>query len=227
MIKKTMLAAIVAAFAFTALPALASAEKMDLPANPHFSVAGGPATLATTVEGETLAVECESSTGTGEFDNERTGHLQLTFHGCADETFGVPCTTPGSPEGTITTTELTFHLKEVEHEGKEGHGVLITPHEGHFATFECSFLFHIEVTGNGIVGTITEPETGVLSNTATLKFSADGSNPHRQTHTTVVGDETEYDLKTSVNGGPAETSAETAEGTLSFAGGGEGRLTEG
>ena len=236
MIKRMMLAAIAAALAFAALPALAAAEyEVDLPTNHAFNVAGGPAELISTYEGDTVEVDCESSSGEGKFTNSQTGELKLKFHGCVEtySGFEFPCTTPGEPEGTISTTQLTFHLKTVEDNEETSHGILITgepltKHEDHlpaFATFEC-FVLHVTVGGNGIVGTVTAPETGNASNTMTLSFSKNASDPHHQTHQKVVGDSTVYNLRSSLNGGPTETASETADGTATFLEGGKGTLTE-
>ena len=97
-------------------------------------------------------------------------------------------------------------------------GVLITSNEGHFASFKCSFAGAVEVRGNGIVGTITEPEEGVASNTAHISFSETSAKSGVQTHQTVVGgEENPYHLESSFNGGAFEESAEEVLGTMTFA----------
>jgi len=234
MIKKTMLAACVGALALAALPALAAAASGDpylkdgetKIENTTFTVSGGAGELNT----PEVAVECASVTGHGEFINEETGKIQLTFHGC-HSIFEIPCTTEGSPEGTITTTELPFHLKTVVHEGEEKPGVLITGDEEntiedeehgstpHFASFECSFLANVVVAGNGIVGTITSPGENTPSNTASLSFTETSPQSGLQTHKKVAGSATEYELHASTNGGATEQAGEEAEGEIEFAGG--------
>ena len=113
-----------------------------------------------------------------------------------------------------------------DHPGEKDHAVLIKPHEGsHFASFEC-FIISTVVNGNGIIGTVESPETGVPSNTAAIVFQKDSENPHTQTHRFLVGDETEYGLNASVSGATATHASETATGTLTFAEGQEVEFTE-
>jgi hypothetical protein len=236
MIKKSMLAACLAALAFAALPALASA----MYPNPYlaeggkaiekeapFTVSGGAGELNT--EGGNF-VECESVTGEGRFTTPETGKVKLTLHGCRT-IFGITCTTPGDPSGTITTTELPFHLKTVDHqgEGEPRPGILVTPGSGeaahggpHFWSVECSFAGVLEVGGTGLVGTITSPAERTPSNTETLRFSETAPGSGIQTHRVVTNDAAvteEYDLKASFNESPTETTAIEAETTLTFANG--------
>ena len=233
MIKKSLLAAIVAAFAFVALPALAAANpKLDSP-NGKFPVPftshGGETFFETT--GGTKVV-CEEVENEGEFENGQTGSIRFHFYGCHDATFGIPCTTSGQAnEGEITTTTLPFHLVTANHEPEthEEHAVLITPNgekfgTGHFAEFDCSFLVHVNVVGNGVIGTLTEPATNEPSATATIVFQAAGTGV--QTHRKITGSETEYDLKAVINGNPEEkeTAAQVGEGELTFEG--EATLTD-
>jgi hypothetical protein len=234
MIKKSLLAALVAAFAFTALPALAAANpKLDSP-NGEFPVpftSHGGKTFFETVGG--TKVVCEEVENVGEFENGQTGSVRFHFYGCHDGTFGIPCTTEGLglEEGEITTTTLPFHLVTANHEPEthKEHAILITPNgekygTGHFAEFDCSFLVHIDVTGNGIIGTITEPATNVASSRAKIVFQAAGTGV--QTHRKITGSETEYDLKAVINGNheEAETAAQVGEGELTFEG--EATLTD-
>ena len=224
MIKKSLLAACVAAFAFTALPALAAANPTLEPKGsgefPTSFTSHGGKTEFETVGG--TKVTCETVTNEGVFTNGQTGSIKFVFHECHDGTFGIPCTTSGSPEGTITTTTLPFHLKEVEHGGEKSHAVLITPNgekygTGHFAEFNCSFLVHIDVTGNGIIGTITAPGTNEESKEATVAFEAESTGT--QTHREVTDNPgVEYDLKAIVNGDEEnhETAAQIGTGTLTF-----------
>ena len=223
MIKRTLLASIVAAFAFVALPALALANPTLDPKGTgsfptHFTSHGGKTRLQTT----NLGVTCETVTNTGEFENGQTGWIEFTFHECHDETFGIPCTTGEDPEGTITTGKLYFHLKTVEHGGEKSDAVLITPSEeekfgkGLFAEFDCSFLVHVNVVGNGIIGTITTP-TNEESTEATVSFEP--AERGVQTHREVTDNPgVEYDLKAVTNGNAEEieTASQEGEGTLTF-----------
>ena len=247
MIKKTMLAAFAVALAFAALPALASAmyknpylaEKGNAVKERTFTVGTDP--LA---EGETgyhprltthagKFVECKTVSGEGEFVTSEEGWIELTFSGECHTTLGIPCTTVGQESGTITTPTLPFHLKTVDHGEKQTPGVLITPGEGKaadegdlFVAFKCSFAGTVEVGGQtpeengstpGIIGTITSPEKGNRSKTATLSFDVieNGTQTHR-TVTNDSGETKEYDLKSSFNGGATETAAQEGKGTITF-----------
>jgi hypothetical protein len=224
MIKRTLLAALVAAFALVALPALALANPTLDPKGtgsfPTTFTSQGGQTFFETVGG--TKVVCEKVTNAGEFTTGQTGSIRFHFTGCHDGTFGIPCNTSGRGEGEITTTTLPFHLKTVEHEGVKSDAVLITPSgekfgTGHFAEFDCSFLVHIDVTGNGIIGTITEPATNTESKEATVVFSAASTGV--QTHREVTDNPgVEYDLKAVINSNPEEkeTAAQVGSGTLTF-----------
>jgi len=243
MIKRTIFAACVAAFAFAALPALAAAESVTSnPGDPYlegvtegtqFTLAGGEAKLT----GATGTTKCKKNSAEGAFEDVETGSIKLVFEECTSP-IGTACTTTGSPSGKITTTTLPFHLKTVAHKkpGSETTehlpGILITPgannaHGPHLATFECPFVGKIEVGGNGLVGTMTKPKEEEASNTATISFGASSVGSTTQTHLFVTDHarETakeppiEYDLKFRLNGSETNTAALDAEGTLTFAGG--------
>lgn len=212
-IKKMLLTALAAAFAFAALPAMASADP-EL----HNESGTYPITFTGHSVGQTFLtttannpVECSSATSHGEFENGTTGKVQLLFHGC--ESSGVSCRSEGQESGTITTTVLPFHLKTNEHNGETEDAVLITSNEGHFASFTCFFV-SVQVTGNGIVGTITAPDYNTPTKEATLTFES--TEPGHQTHKTVEGDETEYTLKSSRSGGTPEPASQDGHGTLTF-----------
>jgi hypothetical protein len=210
MIRKSMLAVCAAALAFAALPALASAVEISDP-EAHFTVDGATALLETasgtevhckTVEG------VEGVTGTGQFSGNKKGSVKFTFHNCRGP-LNITCNSSEQPSGTIETTTLPFTLETVN----GNPAVLIKPNEGHFVSFHCSAFAGIEVTGNGIIGTITSPGIGEASTEATVSFEqSEGTQAHRF----VDGDETEYDLESSLNGGPLETAGEQATGTLTF-----------
>lgn len=216
-IKKTLLAAAaVAAFAFMALPALASAAKVEYE-NPDFSVHGGTIRLVTP-ETELHCESVESVAETTEFENgeemenekqtSSEGMVRLSFKECTGP-FGVNCTTSGQATGTILTTTLPFHIVQ----DANGIYVLITSNGGHFASFKCSFLASIEVTGNGILGTITKPGVGETSEEATVVYN---QNEGVQEHTEVGGET--YGLEASTNGGEAEPMALEMTLTVTFNG---------
>ena len=211
-----MLGALAALCAMLALPAFASALPAHLDSAPAnaFTVHGGVSELSRVGGGGTTGT---TTTGKGSFENTTTGTVKLTFHHVtAANTFN--CTTSGQATGTVTTTELPFHLVML---ATNKPGILITPGaNNHFATYNCGiFVGTIEVKGgNGILGTVKSPECGVSSTTATLDFNATGGV---QEHLNYTG--TEYTLKSSLNGStpPAQSGME-AEATITF-GGGESR----
>ena len=106
MIKRTMLAAIAAALAFAALPALASAGyHIDDNNGVGFTVhgeAGEEPILLTGTDGEenTVEVSCETVTGNGNFTDNRKAHCSSIFQGCAEQTVaGFACNSEGQGEG--------------------------------------------------------------------------------------------------------------------------------
>jgi len=234
MFKTTMLAAGLVALAFAALPALASAtnpnpQLLDEKGNP---VSNLPFEIDTDEEGisphleddgTNPPVDCAGVVGEGEFETSETGWIELEFTEC-HTIFSLPCGTSEASTKTIETGKLPFHLKTVDHGEKQTPGVLITPEPGKtsshdeplFADFVCSFVGTVEVGGNGIVGTITTPDKGELSEVATLKFQqTDGV----QTHRTVTNDNeetVEYDLSASIGGGETTTAGQEADSTLTF-----------
>jgi len=215
-IKKTLLAAALAAFAFAALPALASAEVTGM----HVKFGAGDKTgftihqdgeIEPVLETAELKVQCTSFSGEGEFENTTTGWIQITFHGC--KSFGLfNCTTAGAESaGTIETTILPFHVEPVN----ENPGILITPEdkEGEkiFTTFAC-FGVTTKVEGNGVIGTITSPDWTTPTTDATVVFSqTEGTQDHLTTDTS----STEYDLIAN-RGGSKETAAQSGAGTITF-----------
>jgi hypothetical protein len=230
MIKKSVLAAGLAVLAFAALPAIASAtypnpylaDNGNPVANTAFSVETQetPTRLATTAGNW---VTCEAVQGEGEFETAETGWIKLTFHKNCHTKLNLKCgNDPNIASQAIVTEKLYFHLKTVDHGGVQRPGVLITPNPEttHFATFECSLIGKVTVTGTGIVGTITSPEKEVPSNTETLSFSQEkeGVQTHRVV-TNDTGETVEYDLKSSVGGGALETTSLEAQWTITFANG--------
>ena len=196
MSKKIILLALAAAsVAAFALPAMAMAEDAPLHLVPQpigtKTVDGEGAVVWTSSAGN---MTCTSSNGTVTFNTSTTGTLELTFHGCTGP-FKEPCTTSGQPSGTITTTQLPFHLVTVEDSVTHatGPGILVTPNEttGDVAHYTCGFV-SVNIGGNGLIGTITKPKCGESSSEPTIEFSS--SSNAVQTHKTVVGTTTEYSL---------------------------------
>jgi hypothetical protein len=204
-INKTLLAAALAVFAFAAMPAVASAASVDFPGGKrHFVIdqhVGNPVLVTAELE-----LSCSGFSGTGAFENSETGWVEITIHGC--KSFGFfNCTTSGQPTGTVKTTKLPFHVEPVSGEP----GVLITPNEGHFATFAC-FGITTKLEGNGLLGTITSPGWNVVSDEATVAFTqTNGVQDHMTTDT----GSTEYDLIAN-RGGNKETMALSLTSVFTF-----------
>ena len=213
MSKKIILLALAAAsVAAFALPAMAMAEDAPLHLVPQpigTKTVDGEGTAVLTSPGGNIT--CTSSNGTVTFSTSTTGTFEQTFHGCTGP-FKEPCTTSGQPSGTITTTQLPFHLVTVEDSVTHatGPGVLVTPNEttGDFAHFTCGFI-NVNVAGNGLIGTITNVACGASSSEPTIEFSSSSANV--QTHKTVVGTTTEYSL---TSGGSA--ASEDASGKITL-----------
>ncbi len=212
MSKKLMLLALAAVSAVLfALPAVASAETWHITKAEKFTAHGGHAIL-TVDEPEATEITCTSNTAAGEYENTTTGkNLVLTFHGCEVAKSGgfLPCTTPGLNTGTIRTTALTFHNILVE---KGIPAILITPNNGHFATFNCPFT-HVEVRGNGIIGEV-EKNCGESSKEAGLNFTSVATGTQTWRQITTAG--TAFDLTSSKNGGAPVTASEDATGKVTF-----------
>lgn len=242
-IKKTMLAAAMAAFAFAALPAFAAAQPvLDIPegGSGQFSLSGGASELLT----ESSKVECTGVTGEGEFEGNpsTTGTIEFSFTGCKSS--GTSCGTEKYSTGEIETTPLTFHLvtatdnEDVTGQTQNGpvDAVLITPNEpdpetttGHFATFRCAFgLVKVEVDGTGVIGAITDPATNGKSNTFEVEFGGDTeATTQTYEHIEVNGQTSEhtYDLEAKVGSGAFKTALQVGSGKGTFAGGSKNTLT--
>lgn len=233
--RKTMLlaAAALSVLAFTALPAIASASHVPwtsgLPANAPFS---GTSSNVATLFGP-VNVKCTETGGVpsittnGIFETPDTGSVKFLFHNCREQVFNTTCTSTGQPSGTIETTTLQFHNVYLKPKaGGDTHerpGVLITPNAGHFATFSClGGLTTAVVSGNGILGTVTNPKVGETSKSLTINVSATAEGQeHTEDHTG-----NKYGLEVSVNGGAKSPAYENAgSGIATLAGGAEGTTT--
>jgi hypothetical protein len=231
--KKLMLGALAALWAMLALPALASATPAHISPAPEggFSIHGGASELSRVAGGSTTGT---TTTGSGTFENTTTGKIKLTFHG-VKSSIATNCETLGQPTGTVTTTELTFHLVML---AANTPGILITGNETtigvktagegpwghHFFDYTCGvFIPTVQWRGNGLLGTITAPACGAASNTAKVKFEPNVKGSGVQKHSSYTG--TNYDLESSIGEGAYSTSAIEAEATITFAGGAKPTLS--
>lgn len=205
---RSFVAVLVAVSAMLALPAYSSASPAHLDSTPEggFTLHGGLSQLSRVGGGSMFST---TTTGTGFFENTTSGKVTLTFHHLTNS-LGTTCTSAGKPAGTVTTTELPFHLIMLE----STPGILITSEEGHFATFACGvFIPTVHVRGNGVLGTFTSPECGKQAATATLSFKG---SEGVQEHLTWTGQK--FTRETSLGGAFSE-SAITAESTIAIGGG--------
>jgi len=207
-----------------ALPAVASAGEWELDAKlpQSFTTASIGKTILTqkalSAEDKPATVTCLGATGTGKYTTKTTAEeVTLTFTGCTESTFGSSCTSAGQASGTIKTTDLVSHNIMIDSTAQVAGGtpgILLTPKEGHFATFNCAFFFKIEVGGSGIIGDISAPKCGAAaSKTATLKFESPTEGTQKYMQITTEG--TKFDL-TSTQGGTARTASQDGEGTVTY-----------
>ena len=217
---KTMLlfVAALSALAFAAIPAAASAEEIPMlyneaeeeVANTAFTSTSGPSKLY----GSAGVIDCNSDINTGEFTTGTTGWVIIHFKECKETTFESACTTPGRPSGEITTETLPFHTRRLS---DGSHGMLITPNaNGDFAEFDClGGLISVTVGGNGVLGKISAPGTGVNANTAVLEVNATAEG-QEYTETEAGGES--YGLEASFNEGePSPAYQNSEEDVITFA----------
>jgi hypothetical protein len=220
--KKIILLALTAiSAAMFALPAVAAAGEWSLdPASGKFPVSftlsSTTTTTLTTDDGSGLRVACSGATGSGKQETSTTSEeVTLTFTGCKENLFGSSCTSFNEPTGSIKTTDLVGHNIRVE-ANPLTRAILLTPNNGHFASFTCAGFFSIVVGGNGIIGEMTAPTTcGAVSKTATVKYESPGIGTQKWTQETTTG--TKYNLTSSVNGSAAATASQDGTGTITFA----------
>ena len=229
--KMMLLATALAALAFAALPAVASA---GTPQTHCPTVSGSTCTFEgtsssvvhlTVTISSALSVTCTQTTTTGTMGTSG-GSAQFVFHGCFESLFGTSCTTAGQSTGTIVTTLLPYDNIYPTDNDKSKPGVLITPNSSispnHFASFSCPGSGSITVSGNGVIGTLTKPVCGATGPEITLDFeqSVSGHQKHKQ----ITGTGTIFDLTSSTPFGPS-TAAQIAEGSAKIAGGGSVTVT--
>lgn len=205
--KMMLLATALAALAFAALPAVASAGEPEVECNNTacgaFTIAGGPAELARAAGPK---INCGSVTGTGSYTTKTTGTIKLTFHTCKESIFSTSCGT----SGTITTNELTFHNIYLT-DSKTTPGVLIT---GVNVTFTCPSVFtHVAVTGD-VIGHLESACTKHPGNPLLLNFEKTTNGNQKYKHITGTG--TTYDLDSSVNGDAFGTASQTGTGKVTL-----------
>jgi hypothetical protein len=239
-IRKTMLAAALAAFAFAALPAIASAQPAVEGTEPHFTLSGGT-TVLTAVDGSS-SVHCTGVTGTGEFEGTSpwtTGEVKFAFTGCTSS--GTKCGTASAGTGEITVGPLPFHLvTATDVTGGVADGILIAPEgvalgtTGNFTSFKCAFgLVTVQVRGTGVIGEIENfaEITKTKQNEIKIDFGVHvkENGEDTQTYETVhlPGlEDVKFDLESKVGGGEWKTAVQKGTGSIAFTNEAENTLIE-
>lgn len=177
-----MLLALAVAALF-ALPSAASAEEIHFTNVTTFSGSGPAGFLQATNEPRINSTGVSVS-GSFNAGSSTTGEVTLTFNGSTAEFLGIKgnCNTVGDA-AQIITSKGVFHLITTN-TGKPG--ILVTPVS---TTIICAGFSKIEVTGKGIIGTITSPLCGASSNELKVSFEAEGSTQKHLEYTGV-----KYDL---------------------------------
>ena len=220
--KKAILLSLAAASVMLfALPAGASAESWTLDNTPAAFTSASGLTKLTTTTGETI--ECQSSTGSGEYTNGTTGNATLFFHTCKHKATGANCSSEGQPTGTIKTNKLTIHNVWANKHGVRTRASLLTPPAtgetgaGSFATFSCKILGigpTITVTGT-VIGEV-ELTTACNTEQTVSHLNFESKEEGHQTITTLWNTPGTYDLTAHVSGS-ATTASQDGTGTITFA----------
>jgi hypothetical protein len=209
MSKKMMLLALAVAAMF-ALPAAASAQEIHFSGVTSFTGTGPAGTLSAANE---PTISCTSNTSSGKFNSgsSTTGEVTLDFLGCTAEFFGIKgnCSTAGAATGTIASSG-TFHLITVNSKP----GILVTPVT---TTLICIGFSRIEVTGNGLIGTITSPACGGSSKSMTVSFKSTGSTQEHLSYTSAIYDLEAHTEDSSGNTVSKSTAGLTGTNTLTSA----------
>jgi hypothetical protein len=226
--KKLMLLAtgVLAALAFAALPAVASAGEIIADCQDHAAVCNGTVAGGTTElrndKGE--GIHCTSVTGTATATNTTsTGTLSLVFHGCKENITGFKfsCNNNGLAAGTISTGAMVTHLVRLEALPSTTTGYKVTlPGHGTGTggvTFNCAGFSKKTVTGS-VIGHISNPNCGNFSASHTADFTetALGSNIQRWTQATTTGSKTDLESNNDA-GGVYTTSAQIGTGVITWA----------
>jgi hypothetical protein len=225
--KKLMLLAsgVLAALAFAALPAVASAGEFTAhcengAASCTGTVAGGLAELKND-KGE--GIHCTSVDGKATVNNgSATGALELTFTGCVETITGFKfkCNNTGVA-GEIKTGSMVTHLIYLEHLPDTTAGLKVTlPGHGTETggvTFTCLGFAKKTVTGS-VIGHISNPNCGTFQASHTADFADNGTvGVQRWMQATTTGSKTDL-ISNNDAGGAYTTSAQTGSGVITWTG---------
>jgi hypothetical protein len=205
MSKKMMLLLTLAVAALFALPSAASAQEIHSKGVSNFFGNGTAFKLVPVGE---MKFNCTGSSQSGSFDSgsTTTGKFQLHLTGCTAEFLGIKgsCNTAGAASGTIFESG-TFHLITNRFSKPSVIQTLQT------LTIICIGFSRVEITGNGVIGTVTSPACGASSTKMTVSFSQAGGTQEHMEYTGV-----KYDLSAHTENSSGETTG--ASGTTGLEG---------
>ncbi len=198
MSKKMMLLALAVAALF-ALPSAASAQEIHfLNGASSFSGSGGTGTLQATNEPK---ITCTATSVSGGFTggSTTTGEVKLTFTGCTAELLGIKgnCNTTGDVAQTITSSGVFHLITYVNAAAEKKPAILVTPIT---TTILCVGFSRTEVTGKGIIGTITSPACEGSGTEMKVSFESTGSTQNHIEYTGV-----KYDLSADTENSEGST----------------------
>jgi hypothetical protein len=180
MSKKTMLLPLAVAALF-AVPPAASAEEIHF-TNVTTFTGSGPAGSLTAANEPKISFTKLAVSGKFDTGSSTTGSINLTITGATAEFLGIkgPCNTTGHEAGTITASGAFHLITFVNSKGERKPAILVTPVT---TTILCIGFSRVEITGTGIIGTITSPKCPESSKTLGLSFEATGSTQNHMVYT--------------------------------------------
>jgi hypothetical protein len=136
-----------------AASALAALPEFEGPFPIHFTALQlGTGVLATIGTGKVRTVECKHGSALGFIQGPKDALVNsIIYKECKSTTFGANCNSAGAAAGEIVTLPLLGLLGYIN-KAKPLVGLLFEPHSGgnHFASFECTGLQKLTVTGRVI-----------------------------------------------------------------------------
>jgi hypothetical protein len=218
--RKLMLLAsgVLAALAFAALPALASAGEYEAHCEGAKecvgTITGGHAELRNDAG---QSITCTITEGDTSFKTtSTTGTANLTFKECREQItfFHFKCNTPGLGAGHISVQGLVYHLVNLEPSPQTVPGIKFTNVN---VTFECAGFANKTVTGS-VVGEILNPASvcNQTVSTTSVKFAeasgATGTQKYMQI--TTSGTKTDLISNEDTSSSTYRTSAQIGEGII-------------
>ncbi|HEX6782798.1 MAG TPA: hypothetical protein VF125_12335 [Solirubrobacterales bacterium] len=223
--KKLMLLAtgVLAALAFAALPAVASAGEPEAHCKVGavcFGTVAGGATQLRDDAGQ--GITCTSVHGTASLTSTTsTGTLALTFTGCVETITGFKfsCNNTGVA-GKISTGTMGTHLIYLHHLPNTTTGLKVTlPGYGTGSggvTFTCAGFSRKTVTGS-VIGHISNPECNTYRPVHTADFAEASTGVQKFMQITTTGDKTDL-ISNNDAGGAYTTSAQIGSGVITWEG---------